>query len=82
MAEHEKQVCKQMISSEFTLAGLPGDKSAGVSFSPACRQVKQYCFTCLQAGEAILLHLNRAPRCNRDHSDSGGNADAGIAAGA
>ena len=55
MAEHEKQVCKQIISSEFTLAGLPGDKSAGVSFSPACRQVKQYCFTLIELLVVIAI---------------------------
>ena len=55
MDEHKKQVCKQMISSEFTLAGLPGDKSAGVSFSPACRQVKQYCFTLIELLVVIAI---------------------------
>ena len=53
------------------------DKIKRIFLSPADRQVKQYCFTCRQAGEAVLLHLDRTSGCYCNYRRPCGNASAG-----
>ena len=59
-----------------------GQNGSHGAFLPACRRVKQSCFTRLQAGKAVLLYPYRTPRCHSDYRYIGGYVDAGITAGA
>jgi len=92
---------KQVKKSDFTLIELLVKRShlncnhadgSKDGYSPVCRQVKQYCFTCLQTGEAVLLHFekkvflvprtlihfNRIARCYRHYRYPGSDFAARI----